>query len=62
MVLRGVTVLTEDAGGRIVRAAIHHRPLWAALRFSAELGQRLTGTVDAEHFYGRTEANEESLR
>jgi pimeloyl-ACP methyl ester carboxylesterase len=62
MVLRGVTVLTKDAGGRIVSAAIHHRPLWAALRFSAELGQRLTGTVDAEHFYGRTEANTEPLR
>jgi hypothetical protein len=62
MVLRGVTVLTKDAGGRIVSAAIHHRPLWAALRFSAELGERLTGIVDAEHFYGRTEATEESLR
>jgi hypothetical protein len=32
------------------------------LESSAELGQRLTGTVDAEHFYGHTEANEESLR
>lgn len=62
MVLRGVTVLTKDASGRIVHAAIHHRPLWAVLRLSAELGERLTGTVDAEHFYGRTEANEESLR
>src|SRR4051794_24755436 len=50
MVLRGVTVLTKDADGRIVRAAIHHRPLGAALRFSAELGERLTEIAD--HFYG----------
>ncbi|TML95529.1 MAG: alpha/beta fold hydrolase [Actinobacteria bacterium] len=49
MVLRGVTVLTKDADGRIVRAAIHHRPLGAALRFSAELGERLTEIAD--HFY-----------
>jgi hypothetical protein len=62
MVLRGVTVLTRDASGRIASAAIHHRPLWAALRFSAELGERLTGIIDAEHFYGRAQANEEALR
>jgi pimeloyl-ACP methyl ester carboxylesterase len=49
MALRGVTVLTKDADGRIVRAAIHHRPLGAALRFSAELGERLTEIAD--HFY-----------
>jgi pimeloyl-ACP methyl ester carboxylesterase len=61
MAVRGVTVLTKDAGGRIVGAAIHHRPLWAALRFSAELGQRLTGTVDEEHFYGRTEVAQSNL-
>jgi pimeloyl-ACP methyl ester carboxylesterase len=53
VVLRGVTILTKDAGGRIVRAAIHHRPLGAALRFSAELGERLTGTVDRDHFHDR---------
>ena len=61
MVVRGVTVLTKDADGRVVRAAIHHRPLWAALRFSSELGQRLTGTVDAEHFYGPTEGAQSML-
>ena len=61
MVVRGVTVLTKDADGRVVRAAIHHRPLWAALRFSSELGQRLTGTVDAEHFYGRAEGAQSTL-
>jgi hypothetical protein len=32
--LAGVTVLVEDADGRIVEMAIHHRPLNAALRFS----------------------------
>jgi pimeloyl-ACP methyl ester carboxylesterase len=61
MVVRGVTVLTKDADGRVVRAAIHHRPLWAALRFSSELGQRLTGTVDAEHFYGPAEGAQSTL-
>ncbi|GLY50819.1 hypothetical protein Lesp01_44750 [Lentzea sp. NBRC 102530] len=42
--MRGVTVLTRDGGGLIVRAAIHHRPLDAALAFSAEVARR------AEHF------------
>ena len=41
--------MTKNADGRIVRAAIHHRPLGAALRFSAELGERLTEIAD--HFY-----------
>lgn len=51
MVLQGVTILTKDAGGQIVHAAIHHRPLGAALRFSAELAERLAGVVDAGCFY-----------
>jgi pimeloyl-ACP methyl ester carboxylesterase len=49
--LRGVTVLTKDDSGQVVRAAIHHRPLGAALRFSAELGKRLAGVVDLSYFY-----------
>lgn len=49
--LNGVTVLTKDANGQIVRAAIHHRPLGAVQRFSAELRERLSGVVDAEHFH-----------
>jgi pimeloyl-ACP methyl ester carboxylesterase len=53
VVLRGVTILTKDDAGRIVRAAIHHRPLGAALRFSAELRERMAGVVDAGHFYDR---------
>jgi hypothetical protein len=51
--LRGVTVLTRDDSGQIVHAAIHHRPLGAALRFSAELGKRLTGVVESGYFYER---------
>jgi pimeloyl-ACP methyl ester carboxylesterase len=49
--IQGVTVLTKDEQARIVRVAIHHRPLGAALRFSAELGRRLAGRIDAAHFY-----------
>lgn len=49
--MKGVTVLTHDTDGQIVRAAIHHRPLGAVHRFSAELRERLRGVVDAEHFH-----------
>lgn len=49
--LYGITVLTKDENGKIVRAAIHHRPLGSALRFSAELRRRLEGNVDAGFFY-----------
>ncbi|MEV6057470.1 alpha/beta fold hydrolase [Streptomyces sp. NPDC052107] len=51
MRLEGVTILTKDGEGRIARAAIHHRPLDAVKRFSAELRERLRGVVDAEHFH-----------
>jgi pimeloyl-ACP methyl ester carboxylesterase len=50
--LFGITVLTKDGDGRIVRAAIHHRPLGALQRFSAELRRVLDGTVDPDYFYG----------
>jgi predicted alpha/beta-hydrolase family hydrolase len=49
--LCGITILTRNEEGKIVRAAIHHRPLGGALKFSAELGHRLQGQVDASHFY-----------
>jgi hypothetical protein len=49
--LRGVTILTKDGNGQIARIAIHHRPLGALLRFSAELRERLRGVVDADHFH-----------
>jgi pimeloyl-ACP methyl ester carboxylesterase len=49
--LRGITILTKGDDGRIVRAAIHHRPLGAALRFSAELGKRLGGVIPSDYFH-----------
>lgn len=49
--LEGVTILTKDDAGRIVRIAIHHRPLGAALRFSTELRERLRDVIDSDHFY-----------
>ncbi|HYZ54998.1 MAG TPA: hypothetical protein VE733_16040 [Streptosporangiaceae bacterium] len=51
MQIQGVIVLTKDEHGQIVRAAIHHRPLGPALRFSAELRRRLAGRIGAAHFY-----------
>jgi hypothetical protein len=47
----GITVLVEDADGRIVEVAIHHRPLNGALRFSAELRDRVRQVIDPAHFY-----------
>ena len=47
---RGVTVLTRDATGSIVHAAIHHRPMRAAMFFSRLLGKSLRGVIDPEHF------------
>jgi pimeloyl-ACP methyl ester carboxylesterase len=46
----GVTVLERDASGKIVKAAIHHRPLGAVLRFSAEIRDRLAGVIPADYF------------
>jgi hypothetical protein len=51
MALDGVTTLIRDDDGRIVRAAIHYRPLGAALRFSEELRDRLDGLLDSTYFY-----------
>jgi len=49
--LLGVTVLEKNEAGQIVRVAIHHRPLKAALRFSQELRERLGGAIDDSHFH-----------
>jgi hypothetical protein len=49
--LSGITILTKNEQGKIVRAAIHHRPLGGLLKFSAELGRRLHGKVAAAHFF-----------
>jgi NADPH2:quinone reductase len=51
LALSGVTILTMDDSGQVVHAAIHHRPLGAALRVSAELRKRLTGVIDPSCFY-----------
>jgi hypothetical protein len=49
--LAGVTVLTLNGEGEISGIAIHHRPLSGMLRFSSELGDRLEGVVDRDHFH-----------
>ncbi|MFD9003082.1 alpha/beta fold hydrolase [Streptomyces sp. NPDC059582] len=49
--IEGVTILTKNADGQILRAAIHHRPLGALLRFSAALRNRLAGEIDTDHFH-----------
>ena len=49
--LSGITILTKNEQGKIVRAAIHHRPLGGLLKFSAELGRRLHGKIAATHFF-----------
>lgn len=54
MALQGVTVLERDVDGRIAAAAVHHRPLEAVLRMSAELHQRLSAVIPADHFIGGT--------
>jgi pimeloyl-ACP methyl ester carboxylesterase len=50
MQIDGITILERRASGKIVAAAIHHRPLGAVLRFSAEIRDRLAGVIPADHF------------
>ena len=50
MQIKGVTVLERDVSGKIVAAAIHHRPLGPLLRFSAEIRDRLAGVIPADYF------------
>ena len=52
--IRGITVLERDARGKVVAAAIHHRPLDVVLRFSAEIRDRLAGVIPADHFLKET--------
>ena len=54
MEIRGITVLERDARGKIVAAAIHHRPLDVVLRFSADIRDRLAGVIPADHFLRET--------
>ena len=48
--LEDAVVVERDAEGKVTSAAIHHRPLPMVLRFSAELGDRLSGVLSGEHF------------
>jgi len=50
MQIDGITILERHASGKIVAAAIHHRPVGAVLRFSAEIRARLVGVIPADHF------------
>jgi pimeloyl-ACP methyl ester carboxylesterase len=54
--MNGVTILIRNESGQIVSARIHHRPLGAVLRFSAEMRERLRGAIDPSHFYGGPDA------
>ena len=54
MEIKGITVLERDADGKVVAAAIHHRPLDVVLRFSAEIRDRLAGVIPADHFLKET--------
>jgi hypothetical protein len=47
----GVTVLTFGGSGLIANVALHHRPLGAALAFSAEMGRRLGNSLGPGVFY-----------
>jgi len=50
MQIEGVTILERAMNGKIVAAAIHHRPLTPVLRFSAEIRDRLAGVIPADYF------------
>jgi len=52
--IKGITVLERNASGKVAAAAIHHRPLDAVLRFSAEIRDRLDGQITADHFLKET--------
>jgi hypothetical protein len=41
LAISGVTVLTIDSGGWLVHVALHHRPVGAVERFSAEFRERV---------------------
>jgi pimeloyl-ACP methyl ester carboxylesterase len=43
MAMSGVTIMDRDSDGKVVRLAIHHRPLGAVLRFSEEIRNRTKG-------------------
>ena len=46
----GTTILTHNYAGLIESVQLYHRPLHIVVRFSAELGRRLQGKLDAAFF------------
>jgi len=46
----GTTILTRNDAGLIESVQLYHRPLHIVVRFSAELGRRLQGKLDAALF------------
>jgi hypothetical protein len=46
----GTTILTRNDAGLIESVQLYHRPLNIVVRFSAELGRRLQGKLDAALF------------
>jgi hypothetical protein len=46
----GTTILTSNDAGLIESVQLYHRPLHIVVRFSAELGRRLQGKLDAALF------------
>jgi len=50
MDVAGSTILTRDDSGLIQSIRLYHRPLHLIVRFSAELGRRLSGKVDPAQF------------
>jgi hypothetical protein len=46
-----VSGVTVDGSGLIANVALHHRPLGAALAFSAEMGRRLGNSLGPGVFY-----------
>src|ERR1700730_13755614 len=46
----GTTILTRDDAELIESVQLYHRPLHILVRFSAELGRRLQGKLDAALF------------
>jgi hypothetical protein len=58
--LYGVTVLSLDANEKISAAAIHCRPLGAAIAFSGEMRDRLRNVIDHTHFIGDLADNRRS--
>jgi len=55
--VRGITILTTNDQGKIVRIAIHHRPLTALMHFSNRLQKALAGKVESDLFYGASPAD-----